>query len=109
MAHTELVGSGFITVILNGGSGDYITPKGFMVENIYWLTTAETDKMILREYCDDGRAKDAMPFIPLLGTTIATLGLLPPKVSIRYMIDYAASTTPADNILTFVGRWGVVG
>lgn len=27
MAHTELKGSGMITVILDGGSGDYITLK----------------------------------------------------------------------------------
>ena len=106
MAHTEIIGNGMITVVLDGGLGDYITPDKFLVERIYWLSTAATDKIILREYIP-GITKDKMPYVPLLSISIATIGVYCPDISIRYMIDYAASTTPADNILTFAGKWGV--
>jgi hypothetical protein len=105
MAHTEKIGKGMVTVILDGGSLDYITPDRFVVTNIYWLNVNATDKIILREYVPE-LAKADMPYIPIITSTVQLSGLLPPPVSIRYLVDYAASTTPSGNTLTFIGRWG---
>jgi hypothetical protein len=104
MANTELIGRGMVTVILDGNN-DYVTPERFVISSVYWLNKNTTDNLILREY-DPEKSKSVLPFITLTNPIVSTIGFLPAKVSIRYMVDVTSSTTIEENILTFLGTWG---
>src|SRR5574343_248807 len=97
-------GKGMISYTIDTAE-DIITPARFNITKIFWKNVRETDEVVIREYIEDVE-KDAMPYLPLLQTSIKTTGLTPANGSVRYLIDYAASTTITGNVVTLFGVWG---
>jgi hypothetical protein len=104
MANLITTGRAMISVTLDGSS-DYITPENVLVERVYWIPVRATDVLIVREYMP-GEVKANMPGIPLYSPAGGTIGALLPSVSIRYLVDQTASTTPTGNRIVFFVKSG---
>ena len=104
MAHTTKTGKIFVTYILDGGDIDIITPERFKIDTFVWNANTATDKLIVREY-NAVLSKTEMPKLPLYTGSGATVAFSIDCGQTQLLIDYAASTTPASNIVTLIGHW----